>query len=121
MPFRPGAGAGGHCIPVDPVYLLKWSDRFEFKFNLLENAIKINLEGKNYRELLMKKLENEGYIITPIAPGDKESIEALKDELASYTVSKGTIQFTLDHPLPDDLIEKLLKARITAIEKGKQS
>jgi UDP-N-acetyl-D-glucosamine dehydrogenase len=32
MPFRPGAGAGGHCIPVDPVYLMKWSDRFEFKF-----------------------------------------------------------------------------------------
>jgi uncharacterized protein YdhG (YjbR/CyaY superfamily) len=48
-------------------------------------------------------------------------IEALKDELASYTVSKGTIQFTLDHPLPDDLIEKLLKARLSTIEKGKQS
>jgi len=48
-------------------------------------------------------------------------IDALKDELTSYTVSKGTIQFTLDHPLPDDLIEKLLKARLSAIEKGKQS
>jgi hypothetical protein len=48
-----------------------------------KNAIKINLEGKNYRELLMKKLENEGYIITPIAPGDKESIEALKDDIKS--------------------------------------
>jgi hypothetical protein len=46
-----------------------------------KNAIKINLEGKNYRELLMKKLENEGYNITPIASGDKESIEALKDEI----------------------------------------
>jgi hypothetical protein len=46
-----------------------------------KNAIKNNLEGKNYRELLMKKLENEGYNITPIAPGDKESIEALKDEI----------------------------------------
>jgi hypothetical protein len=31
----------------------------------------------------MKKLENEGYIITPIAPGDKESIEALKDDIKS--------------------------------------
>jgi hypothetical protein len=46
-----------------------------------KNAIKINLEGKNYRELLIKKLENEGYNITPIAPGDEESIEALKDEI----------------------------------------
>jgi hypothetical protein len=46
-----------------------------------KNAIKNNLEGKNYRELLMKKLENEGYNITLIASGDKESFEALKDEI----------------------------------------
>ena len=48
-----------------------------------KNAVKINLEAKNYRELLMKKLENEGYKITLIEPGDKESIEALKDEIKS--------------------------------------
>lgn len=48
-----------------------------------KNAVKINLEAKNYRELLMRKLENEGYKIIPIAPGDKESIEALKDEIKS--------------------------------------
>jgi hypothetical protein len=46
-----------------------------------KNAIKINLEGKNYREKLMRKLGDEGYNITPIAPGDEESIEALKDEI----------------------------------------
>ena len=48
-----------------------------------KNAVKINLEAKNYRELLMRKLENEGYKITPIAPGDKESIESLKDDIKS--------------------------------------
>ena len=21
MPFQPGAGVGGHCIPIDPLYL----------------------------------------------------------------------------------------------------
>lgn len=46
-----------------------------------KNAVRINLEAKNYRGLLMKKLDDEGYNITPIAPGDKESIEALKDEI----------------------------------------
>jgi hypothetical protein len=46
-----------------------------------KNAVRINLEAKNYRENLMRKLENEGYKITPIAPGDKESIESLKDEI----------------------------------------
>jgi hypothetical protein len=48
-------------------------------------------------------------------------IEALKDRLASYTVSKGTIKFTLDNPLSDELIEKLLESRISEIKKGNQS
>jgi hypothetical protein len=48
-----------------------------------KNAVKINLEAKNYRELLMRKLENEGYNIIPIASGDKESIESLKNEIKS--------------------------------------
>lgn len=25
MPFRPGVGVGGHCIPVDPLYLTWWA------------------------------------------------------------------------------------------------
>jgi hypothetical protein len=48
-----------------------------------KNAVRINLEAKNYRESLMRKLEDEGYKITPIAPGDKESIESLKDDIKS--------------------------------------
>ena len=48
-------------------------------------------------------------------------IDALKDELTSYTVSKGTIKFTLDNPLSDELIEKLLEARISQIKKGNQA
>jgi hypothetical protein len=46
-----------------------------------KNAVRINLEAVKYRESVIKKLENEGYNITLIAPGDKESIEALKDEI----------------------------------------
>jgi hypothetical protein len=46
-----------------------------------KNAIKINLEGKKYRESVIKKLENEGYQIIQVDPGDEESIEALKDEI----------------------------------------
>lgn len=56
MPFRPGAGAGGHCIPVDPAYLMKWSNRLGFKFNLLENAIKINLEMPLYISSRLKNM-----------------------------------------------------------------
>lgn len=40
----------------------------------------------------------------------------LQDRLSSYKVSKGTIQFTLEHSLPDDLIEQLVLVRMKQID-----
>jgi uncharacterized protein YdhG (YjbR/CyaY superfamily) len=46
-------------------------------------------------------------------------IEDFKDELDGFTISKGTVQFPLDKPLPAALIKKLVKARITQDEARK--
>jgi len=40
-------------------------------------------------------------------------IEVFKKELTDYKLSKGTIQFPLDQPLPVDLITRIVKYRIT--------
>jgi len=45
-------------------------------------------------------------------PGGTAHNEALKDELAGYKIAKGTIQFTLDKPLPDGLVRKIIRLRI---------
>ena len=45
-------------------------------------------------------------------------IEALQDKLKDFNVSKGTIQFTSDNPLPKELIKDLLHIRLTAILQG---
>ena len=42
LPFYPGAGAGGHCIPKDPKFLLESSKKFGFEFKTISNALKIN-------------------------------------------------------------------------------
>lgn len=40
----------------------------------------------------------------------------LKDELAGYSVSKGSMQFAIDKPLPKSLVKKLIRVRLAEIE-----
>ena len=42
MPFYPGPGLGGHCIPVDPFYLTWKSREFELSTRFIELAGEIN-------------------------------------------------------------------------------
>ncbi|MFL5755366.1 MAG: UDP binding domain-containing protein, partial [Chloroflexota bacterium] len=42
MPFRPGPGVGGHCIPVDPYYLSWRAREFDFVDRFVELAGDIN-------------------------------------------------------------------------------
>jgi uncharacterized protein YdhG (YjbR/CyaY superfamily) len=47
-------------------------------------------------------------------------IEEFKDELKGFSISKGTIQFPTDKPLPAALIKKLVKARVRQNESKKR-
>lgn len=42
MPHYPGAGVGGHCIPVDPYYLIEYAKRNGFNHTFLSAARGIN-------------------------------------------------------------------------------
>ena len=44
MPFYPGPGLGGHCIPVDPYYLSWKAREFDFATRFIELAGEINTE-----------------------------------------------------------------------------
>jgi uncharacterized protein YdhG (YjbR/CyaY superfamily) len=48
-------------------------------------------------------------------------IEEFEDELAGFTTSKGTVQFSTDQALPTALIKKLVKARVAQSEKAQRS
>jgi uncharacterized protein YdhG (YjbR/CyaY superfamily) len=47
-------------------------------------------------------------------------IEAFKNELKGYSLSKGTIHFPLDKALPTALIKKLVKARVAQQQSKKR-
>ena len=42
MPFYPGPGLGGHCIPVDPFYLSWKAREYDFSTRFIELAGEVN-------------------------------------------------------------------------------
>ncbi len=48
MPFYPGPGLGGHCIPVDPHYLLWKLKTLDYKARFIELADDINAHMPHY-------------------------------------------------------------------------
>ncbi len=42
MPFYPGPGLGGHCIPIDPFYLTSKAREFDFSTKFIELAGEVN-------------------------------------------------------------------------------
>lgn len=52
--------------------------------------------------------------------GNGALTEQMKEALKSYKTSKGTIQFTVEKPLPDDLVKQIVTTRMEEnIEKMK--
>ena len=43
MKFTPGPGVGGHCIPVDPHYLLDSAKSMDVELPVLNSAVEVNL------------------------------------------------------------------------------
>ena len=50
-------------------------------------------------------------------PMQASLIDEMKEELAHYRTSKGTLQFALDKPLPAALVKKMVKARVAENER----
>lgn len=53
-------------------------------------------------------------------PRGPSAIEAFKEELSGYNLSKGAIRFPLDRPIPLDLVKRIVKFRVQQNESGKR-
>jgi uncharacterized protein YdhG (YjbR/CyaY superfamily) len=43
-------------------------------------------------------------------------VEAVADDLDGFSVSKGTIRFDVAHPVPDAVVERIVRLRVDEIE-----
>jgi UDP-N-acetyl-D-glucosamine dehydrogenase len=48
MPFHPGPGLGGHCIPIDPYYLSWLARRYDFETSFITLSARTNEEMPYY-------------------------------------------------------------------------
>jgi UDP-N-acetyl-D-glucosamine dehydrogenase len=59
MPHFPGCGVGGHCIPVDPYYLMEYAHGFGFEHEFLRLARNINENMPAYTVDLLEEALND--------------------------------------------------------------
>jgi UDP-N-acetyl-D-glucosamine dehydrogenase len=102
MKFFPGAGVGGHCIPIDPLYLLWRSRQLGIDLPFVESADKTNREMPKY-------VANRLIDLAGLKSGDKALImgvaykagisdvrESPANDVANHLISKGVEVFWRD-------------------------
>jgi len=59
MPFYPSSGVGGHCIPVDPYYLLYKAKQYDYNAKMIEAAGELDIKMKEYTVSKVYKILND--------------------------------------------------------------
>ena len=112
MPFRPGPGVGGHCIPIDPSYLShRVKAQLGYAFRMVELAEEINHAAPLYvadriREALNERgLPVKGSTVLLLGVTYKENIsdrrESPADPLARRLLSWGARLRYCDPHVPE--------------------
>ena len=98
MPFYPGPGTGGHCLPVDPLYL-SWKSRLHgFKARMIELSSRINKLMPGYvvrriQGLLGGSLKRQSVLVLGVAY--KKNIDDVREspalDVISHLIKKGAV------------------------------
>jgi UDP-N-acetyl-D-glucosamine dehydrogenase len=96
MPFRPGVGVGGHCIPVDPLYLTWWARQNGERAEFVESAASINhlmpkYVAKRALSMVDSNIKNPKVLILGVAykPGVGDVRETPVSELRDHLETQG--------------------------------
>jgi UDP-N-acetyl-D-glucosamine dehydrogenase len=128
MPFRPGPGVGGHCIPVDPYYLAWRAREFDFVDRFVELAGDINLAMPRHVVDLVGEALNErgralkgarvGVIGVAFKPDVRDSRNSpAADVIAGLTAQGASVTYHDPHVPAFTSADgtKMASARLTAL------
>lgn len=111
MPFYPGPGTGGHCIPLDPFYLSWKAKEFDFSTRFIELAGEINdkmpeyVAGRVAETLNKDKKSLNGSKIFIIGMAYKKDIGDIREspsiKVTEHLLAKGAEIIYHDPYVPD--------------------
>ncbi|MBI2474537.1 MAG: nucleotide sugar dehydrogenase [Candidatus Taylorbacteria bacterium] len=121
----PGCGVGGHCIPVDPYYLIDYGERNGFNHQFLSMARKINNEMPHFTVDLLEKslgqrgLDLQGAKIAVLGLSYKANIDDTREspsfEIIKELKKRGAAPVSYDpHALPFSDVKTLDEATLGA-------
>jgi nucleotide sugar dehydrogenase len=126
MPHYPSVGVGGHCIPVDPYYLIEYARGYGFEHEFLSLARSINnhmpgytvdrlIDGLNEAGLPLKgsKILVLGLSYKPDVADDRESPSY---HLIQHLEQKGAVVGSYDPYIPAKSTFKNLKVALEDID-----
>jgi UDP-N-acetyl-D-glucosamine dehydrogenase len=128
MPFYPGPGVGGHCIPIDPYYLSWKAREYDFHTVFIELSARINEEmpyfvvNKTINELSKSGVCPSNAKVLILGMSFKKDIADLRHSPAVivYQIIKSKVAFTKYHdPLVPELFidnKKLKSVKLSAGE-----
>jgi len=133
MPFMPGPGVGGHCIPIDPFYLSWRAKEFDFFTNFISLSSEVNenipyyVVDKTVREVnlrLKKSINNTSVLVLGVA--FKKDIDDARNSSAKKIISKlleyGAKVHYHDSYIPTFKVgEKILKSVSLSSKEAKNS
>jgi len=86
MSFMPGPGVGGHCIPVDPVYLSWKAKEYDFHTRFIELAAEINSNMPYYVVskilTLLRKKARKKYTVLVLGAAFKKCVSDVRNSPA---------------------------------------
>jgi len=91
MAFYPSAGAGGHCIPKDPRFLLESAKRFGIEFKTLQDSLSVNSYMPRYiagviKDTIAKQGLSNSVVVCGLAY--KPDIEDMRDSPGFKIISE---------------------------------
>ncbi len=127
MPFYPGPGVGGHCIPLDPYYLASKARQYFFHTRFIELAAEINETMPEYiverivEALNTKSKSVKGAKILILGVAYKKDIEDVRESPALRVIElllEKKAKVNYHDPYIPEIKEPELKIKSIKLDKG---